>query len=73
MAEPDALLRVGQRRAVLAPARDVKAALAVLIARAQAREHSRLIAGRQPIEPLAQRGTGSSRELASLGHGTQLI
>ena len=73
MAEPDALLRVGQRRAALAPARNVKAAVAVLIPRAQTREHPRLVGGRQTIEPLAQRGTGSGRELASLGHGAQVI
>jgi hypothetical protein len=41
--EPDALLREGQRRAALAPARDVKAAGTARIRAAQSREHTRLI------------------------------
>jgi hypothetical protein len=70
MTEPDALLRVGQRRAALVPARDVKL-LAVPIGCGQAREYSRLILRRQPIEPLAQREAGSCREFLSLGHPAQ--
>jgi len=68
LTEPDALLRVSQLRAVLAPARDVKASRPITIPRAQAREHARSIVGGQPVEPLAQRGTGSGGELVALSH-----
>ena len=70
MTEPDALLCVGQRRAALSTARDVKLP-AVPIRCGQAREYPRLVLRRQPIKPHAQRDTGSCREFSSFGHPAQ--